>query len=196
MILKLYKLLDEIRRNMNALARVSLVMFLTGCAASSEVEKMPVAPVVPANLSVTSAENLVTEAMASGVQIYTCSVSKKDPQHYEWVFTAPEADLYDRAGHRIGRHYAGPTWEASDGSKVVGQIKGREDGPDTNAIQWLLLKATSHAGNGLFSNTESIQRINTAAGKAPTYGCDHAQLGHEAKMDYRATYYFYAAKSN
>jgi hypothetical protein len=37
------------------------------------------------------------------------------------VLKAPDADLFDEGGRRIGRHFAGPTWEASDdGSKVIG----------------------------------------------------------------------------
>jgi hypothetical protein len=31
---------------------------------------------------------------------------------------APEADLFDARGNRIGRHYAGPHWRSTDGSKI------------------------------------------------------------------------------
>jgi hypothetical protein len=68
-------------------------------------------------------------AQASGVQIYDCSASKADPSKFEWVFRAPEADLFDGTGKKIGKHYAGPTWESNDGSKVIGEVKARDDGP-------------------------------------------------------------------
>ncbi len=81
-----------------------------------------------------------------------------------------------------------------DGSKVVGVVKGRNDSPDQNAIPWLLLNAKANEGKGLFAQVESIQRINTAAGKAPQTACNQAKLGAEERIDYRATYYFYSSK--
>jgi hypothetical protein len=167
---------------------ISLVLLLAGCAAS-EVSK---SPVVPVSLSVPSDQVLATEAIATGVQIYTCSTT--DSGKFEWVFKGPEADLYDRNGRRIGKHYAGPTWEGVDGSKVVGEVKQRDNAPDQNAIPWLLLSAKNHAGQGVFAGVQSIQRVNTAAGKAPSQNCDQEQLGKVARMDYRATYYFYQTR--
>jgi hypothetical protein len=37
-------------------------------------------------------------------------------------------------GKRIGGHYAGPTWEANDGSKVVGEVLQRADAPRPGAV--------------------------------------------------------------
>ncbi len=110
------------------------------------------------------------------------------------IFKAPEAELFDQAGKRIGKHYAGPTWESDDGSKVAGAVKARDDGPDANAIPWLLLSATSAEGNGIFGKTQSVQRLKTVGGKAPVDGCDQAQLGKIARVSYRATYNFYVAR--
>ena len=98
-----------------------------------------------------------------------------------------------RSGKRIGKHYAGPTWEAGDGSKAVATAKERYDGPDVNAIPWLLLNVTSAEGNGIFGKTQSVQRLKTAGGKAPADGCDQAQLGKIARVNYRAVYDFYVA---
>lgn len=75
------------------------------------------------------------------MQLNECKASKDDPMEFEWVFKAPEAELFNSAGKRIGRHYSGPTWEANDGSKVIGEVKARDNGPDPNAIPWLLLSA-------------------------------------------------------
>ena len=149
---------------------------------------------VPESLKVPETQTLAVIARARGVQIYECGVSKADPAHFEWIFKAPEAELFDKVGKRIGKHYAGPTWESDDGSKVVGTAKARDDGPDPNAIPWLLLSATSAEGNGIFGKTQNVQRVKTAGGKAPADECNQAQLGKIARVNYRATYNFYVAK--
>jgi len=110
------------------------------------------------------------------------------------VLKAPEADLVDGAGMKIARHYAGPTWEAKDGSKVMGEPVARDNGPDPTAIPWLLLSAKSTSGTGLLSNTQFIQRLRTAGGKAPADGCDQAHAGAESRVAYSADYLFYSAK--
>jgi Protein of unknown function (DUF3455) len=149
---------------------------------------------VPDNLKPPPTEVLFLEVAAAGVQVYQCGASKDDPTRFEWVFKAPVADLFDAAGKKIGTHYAGPTWESSDGSKVVGEVTARDNGPDATAIPWLLLSVKSTSGTGVFSRTKSIQRMHTVGGKAPAVGCDKARAGQEARMAYKATYYFYAAK--
>src|SRR5258708_1988692 len=150
--------------------------------------------VVPENLKVPATQTLSVVAQATGVQIYECAASKTDPTRFEWAFKAPEAQLVDNAGKSIGKHYAGPTWESNDGSKAVGEVKARDDGPDANAIPWLLLSAKSAEGNGIFGKTQSVQRLNTVGGKAPADGCSQAEVGKVARVPYRATYNFYVAK--
>ncbi|MGZ5175543.1 MAG: DUF3455 domain-containing protein [Burkholderiales bacterium] len=164
----------------------SVAALLAACASPT-----PIAPEVPQSLRVPDRLTVSHEVPATGVQIYECLASKADPTRFEWVFKAPEAELFDTAGHRIGKHYGGPTWEANDGSKVVGDVKGRDDGPDSNAIPWLLLVAKSTSGPGAFGQIQSIQRINTVGGKAPASGCAEVQAGKEARVPYKATYYFY-----
>jgi hypothetical protein len=151
-------------------------------------------PGVPENLKVPEAQSLSLEARATGVQIYVCGAGKADAARFEWAFKAPEADLFDAAGKKIGRHYAGPTWESDDGSKVVGDVKAKDDGPDPTAIPWLLLSAKSTSGKGVFSGTLSIQRLFTVGGKAPAGGCDQAHSGQEARVPYKARYLFFTAK--
>jgi hypothetical protein len=172
------------------MARASLAAILAGCAASN----VGTNPMVPENLKVPAAQTLSLVSPATGVQIYECSAGKADPARFEWVFKAPEADLFDLSGNRMGKHYAGPTWESNDGSKVIGEVKARDDGPNANAIPWLLLSAKSTSGNGVFSRTQAIQRLYTVGGKAPAGGCNRAQLGKEARVPYKATYYFYVAR--
>ncbi len=172
------------------MARASLAAILAGCAASN----VGTNPLVPENLKVPAAQTLSLVSPATGVQIYVCSAGKADSTRFEWAFKAPEADLFDVSGKKIGKHYAGPTWESNDGSKVVGEVKARDDGPNANAIPWLLLSAKSTSGDGVFSRTQAIQRLYTVGGKAPAEGCNRAQLGKEARVPYKATYDFYVAK--
>jgi Protein of unknown function (DUF3455) len=122
---------------------------------------------------------------AKGVQIYECRAS-------EWVFVAPEAELFDTAGKKIGRHYAGPHWESVDGSRIVGIVKERTAAPAPGAIPWLLLGAKSVGREGAFSKVTSIQRVATAGGVAPAGGC--SQTGIQARVGYTADYYFFTVR--
>jgi len=176
---------------------VFLALLITagsGVFVANAAPEVETAAVVPENLKVPATQVLSLETHAAGVQIYECGASKTDPARFEWVFKAPEADLFDGDGKKIGKHYAGPTWESNDGSKVIGEVKARDNGPDASAIPWLLLRAKSTSGKGVFSQILSIQRLATAGGKAPAEGCDQAQSGKEARIAYKARYYFFAAK--
>jgi hypothetical protein len=128
------------------------------------------------------------------VQIYGCQSSAEDAAHFAWVLKAPDAQLSDRAGKMIMRHFAGPTWQATDGSAVVGEVVARDNGPDPDAIAWLLLRAKSTSGSGLLRRTLSIQRLQTLGGKAPAAGCTASQAGSEVRVNYSAEYLFYKAR--
>lgn len=168
------------------LPAAALAAALTGCAGTG---LPPVA--VPDALQAPAGNQLSREAHASGVQIYVCSAAKADPARAEWVFKAPEAALSDAAGASLGKHYAGPTWEGPDGSKVVGEVKAKQDDPAGQAIPWLLLAAKSASGGGMFGRVSYVQRLATVAGKAPAGGCTTAELGKEARVPYQALYRFY-----
>src|ERR1700682_6099595 len=173
-----------------AFAIPSLLAMFPGCATLTGT-----VPIVPDSLKAPPTQKLALETRASGVQIYECRASKDNPGRFEWVFISPDAELFDSSGKKIGKHYAGPTWESNDGSKGVDEVKARADGPDANAIPWLLLSAKSAAGTGQLSRTASIQRVQTVGGKAPADGCRQAQAGKEARVPYGARYYFYVAQS-
>ena len=160
------------------LAVLSIAILAAGCSASRSLAP----PGAPPALKVPPNERLSLEAFASGVQIYECAATR------QWVFKAPQAELADRDGKKIGTHYAGPTWEADDGSKVVGREKARENGRSAGDLPWLLLAATSATGGGTLGRTQSIQRMDTAGGMPPAGAC---APGDVARVPYRATYYFY-----
>lgn len=149
---------------------------------------------IPAPLQVSTAGLSALHARGAGVQIYQCGAAKDDAARFEWQLKAPEADLFDPAGVKIGKHYGGPTWEANDGSKVIGELVARVESTDPNAIAWLLLRAKSTSGAGIFGGVQFIQRLHTAGGNAPSQGCNPASAGAESRVAYSADYWFYTAK--
>ncbi|MDB5977836.1 MAG: hypothetical protein JWR07_4596 [Nevskia sp.] len=167
---------------------VMLAAGMTGCA------DMTVAPpmTIPDSLKVPDGQVLMMKTQASGFQIYQCKAL--DAAKYEWTLVAPEATLYDASGNQVGKHYAGPSWETLDGSKVVGEVKAKDPGTDATAIPWLLLAAKSHSGDGIFSSVTYVQRLFTVAGKAPPDGCDGGHVGAELRVAYKAAYYFYVVR--
>ena len=143
-------------------------------------------------LSPPAEARLLLRAVAEGVQIYTCAVQGSAAV---WTLKAPEAVLRDATGMQvIGKHFAGPSWQANDGSTVVGEVAARADAPGGNAIPWLLLRAKSHSGAGQFAEIAFVQRIDTVGGLAPAGGCEASTQGKEARVPYSATYMFYAAR--
>lgn len=163
---------------------------LTGCAS----HRVAAPPDVPPALKVPDRQILKLALHGAGVQIYECRASQEGPTRFAWILRSPEADLTDRTGKTVGRHYAGPTWEADDGSTVVGEVVSRDNGPDADAVPWLLLRETSNAGKGWFGKIRFIQRLHTVGGKAPTSGCDSTQVGKRVRVAYSADYYFYATR--
>jgi hypothetical protein len=150
------------------------------------------APQVPDNLRAGDGEVLTAKGLAHGTQNYECAASDKGG--FAWKLVGPEAQLADDSGKPLAHHFAGPTWESPDGSRVVGEVKAKADAPGGNAIPWLLLKAKSTSGSGIFGKVTSIQRLDTSGGVAPATGCDAASVGKKQNVEYRATYYFYSSK--
>jgi hypothetical protein len=166
---------------------VSIATLLVVVACASQ--DIPAAPTVPASLQAPAGSTLYLEALASGVQIYECS--RKADSSYAWVFKAPEATLTARSGKPLGRHYAGPTWEALDGSAIVGAVKAQSPAPSETAIPWLLLAAKSNTGSGAFSGFTYVQRVATVGGVAPSGGCGESTVKNVARVPYSASYFFY-----
>lgn len=146
----------------------------------------------PEALKPPATQTLTLAAHGVGVQIYTCQSAKDDAERFSWTLSGPEAKIADKDGKPVAQHYAGPTWEASDGSKVVGDVVARDDGPDASAIPWLLLRARSTGGHGRFSAVTWIQRLHTVGGRAPSAGCNATSAGQELRVSYSADYNFYA----
>jgi hypothetical protein len=147
------------------------------------------APADEASTMPSSRAATLLDVMADGVQIYACEATERG---LEWVFKAPEANLFDTSGRQVGIHFGGPTWKLQDGSLVVGEVVSRSDAPRAGAIPWLLLRAKSHGGGGVLSAVTHVRRTNTQGGVAPRDGCDPRHVSEEARMRYSATYEFFA----
>jgi hypothetical protein len=172
-------------------APLAATALLAACGTTSPLKPTPPSVVIPGNLRAPANESLVRTLWADGVQVYECRKAA-DASFPEWVFVAPEAKLADANGTLMGRHYVGPTWEAGDGSKVVGVVKAKVDAPDARAIPWLLLETHSTGKPGLFAKVTSIQRVATVGGQAPTTGCGTATIGKQERVPYQAQYAQYA----
>jgi hypothetical protein len=144
---------------------------------------------VPKELQPPGNEQLLLQVHAQGDQIYSC---KTDGAQFVWTLKAPEAQLVDKSGKPFGKHFAGPSWEANDGSRVTGKAVVNAPSPDGDSIPWLLVAVANHSGEGVLAHVTSIQRTNTKGGKAPASGCDAAHAGQEARAPYSADYVFFA----
>jgi len=137
----------------------------------------------PQNLKPPSTDVPAFHVHASGDQVYTCDGS-------QWALTAPDAKLFDESGRQVGTHFAGPAWQWSDGSQVIGKPVANAT-PDAQSVPWLLLTAADHRGEGVMKSISSIQRLHTKGGKPPAGGCDAAHKGDQTRSHYTADYYFY-----
>ena len=151
----------------------------------------PAAQQIPQQLQPPAGEQLLLQVQAKGDQVYTC---KEDATAYIWTLKAPDAQLFEKNGKPFGRHFAGPSWEANDGSRVTGKADANVPSPDADSIPWLLVTVVKHEGTGVLSRATSIQRLNTKGGKAPATGCDSTHAGAEVRVAYSADYLFYAPK--
>src|SRR5713226_5851314 len=127
---------NRIRRFISAALLAAAGAVLSFCVAAQEVPQQ-IQP--PAN------EQLLLRVHAKGDQVYTC---KGDREQFTWTLKAPDAQLFDKDGKPFGKHFAGPSWEANDGSRVTGKAVANVPSPDADSIPWLLVNVISHDGTG------------------------------------------------
>ena len=165
---------------------LAAVLAAAGALASSAQASVPSAVKVP------EGNKAFLQAHAIGVQIYGCGATATGG--YAWSLTGPRANLYKR-GRLVATHFAGPTWQAKDGSKVVGaRVNGIN--VDPTAVDWLLLKATSTTP-GRFGATTYIQRIRTTGGLAPAPAdCNAGTVGSSREVAYTADYVFFKKRGH
>jgi len=129
-------------------------------------------------------ETVVLTVHAEGAQVYDCKAG--DGGKLDWQFREPIATLI-QDGKTVGRHYAGPTWEHADGSRVTGKPAGRANGATAKDIPWLKLEVVEARGAGALAGVTAIQRINTQGGQHEGT-CDKA--GATFAAPYAADYVF------
>jgi hypothetical protein len=129
-------------------------------------------------------ETAVLTLHAEGAQVYECKTNSDGA--LAWALREPIATLFSN-GKTVGRHYAGPNWEYSDGSAVVGQVVGTAPGQVAMDIPWLKLAVASRRGNGVLSPVTTVQRINTMGGRI-NGACYNA--GAYESVPYSADYVF------
>lgn len=163
-------------------AAAAVVLLLTDSANATPV---------PAELQ-PAGTKLVLTAKAKGVQIYR-SVADADG-HFKWVFEAPLAQLSDSHGKLALYHYAGPSWEALDGSKVARDtdvaVKSVPAPHAATDVPWLLAKVTADPAPGILAQVVFVQRLDTHGGQAPSAPPTRADT--RVGVPYTATYTFYA----
>jgi hypothetical protein len=168
-----------------SLQSIVIAASLVPCALASA------APTVPPALAVPAGHVLRVKANANGTQNYICRAAAAG---FAWALEGPEAQLRDEHGQIVAKHYAGPTWEWTDGSSAVAEPQAKVDAPDARGIPWLLLVVKRHAGAGILAQVSFVQRLETDGGRAPADGCDAAHRDARVKVPYRATYYFWQPK--
>jgi hypothetical protein len=129
-------------------------------------------------------ETVVLTMHAEGAQVYECKASADGK--LGWAFREPIATLL-ADGKTVGRHSAGPSWEHSDGSAVVGKVGANAPGATPSDIPWLKLDVISRRGNGILTSVTTVQRINTQGGKLEG-ACD--KTGVLRSVSYSADYVF------
>jgi len=159
--------------------------------AASEKLEIPAAIDLPDNLP--NGNTRVATFYAVGVQKYKAQlIAGSNPAAYQWVFVAPQADLYDATNAKVGTHSAGPTWQLSVFDSIYGQQYSppkTAPSPDADSIDWLLLKPkTGTTPTGIFADVAYIQRIATKGGKAPT--TPPAKANQTVDVKYKAVYRF------
>jgi len=155
------------------------LLLLSGSLASAGAAETPLPDAIAA-----PGEAILLTVHAEGAQVYECR-SGSDGKS-TWAFREPVATLL-ADGKTVGRHYAGPNWEHSDGSAVVGKAAGNAPGATANDIPLLKLEVVSHRGSGILTSVTTVQRINTIGGKLEG-ACD--KTGTFKSAPYSADYVF------
>lgn len=120
--------------------------------------------------------------------------------------------MFDEEDRQLITHFLSPnpeergtaraTWQDSEDTSTVWAMPiASASDPDiveTGAIPWLLLQRVGAepgpTGGDRLTRTTFIQRLNTAAGVAPSAGCTQSpDVGHRAFVPYTADYFFYKA---
>ena len=174
---------------MKTILSIAAAAVLSACVSSPMMMKVDNAS-LPEAVRVPAGQKLMMATSATGEITYECREKKDMAGQHEWAFVGPVATLYGGDKKTVGKYYAGPTWEAADGSKVTGkQVAVAPASPGSIPLQ--LVKAEPAMGAGAMTGVSYIQRLNTKGGVAPAMPCDAAGKGQRKVVAYEADYMFY-----
>ena len=174
------------RSNRLLLAGIVAAMAALSLVAQVALAGPPSPTGVPDQITPGDGNKVFLVGQGVGVQIYTCN-------GVVWSSAVPRADLFDDHGKLIIKHFAGPSWQAKDGSKAVGTVVDKVI-PDESAIPWVLLsaKTTPGADGDRLVDTTFIQRLFTVGGlQPPAADCNAATAGTVVESPYTAEYVFW-----
>ena len=176
-------------KNLKLLASSLAAATLAACASTGSTPSV----VVPAAIAVPAGHVAAMTQLGAGDLTYECRAKAAMPGEYEWAFVGPNAVLYGPGRTSLGKYYAGPTWESSDGSKVTGKQLAVSPG-DAGSIPLQLVQANPSTGTGSMNGVTYIQRVNTKGGVAPKDACGASNVGAKQTVTYQADYVFYKAR--
>lgn len=147
---------------------------------------------IPASLRVPAGQLVKYRYAASGDVTYQCLPSSDRPGQFAWVQMLANATLNTRSGRSVGRYYGGPTWEANDGSQVIGSVIASVDST-TSGLPQQLIQTVSSEGRASFSGISYIQLLNTQGGGSPSATCDYSARTQRQQVSFQADFVFYSA---
>lgn len=186
-------------RNVSAV----IVGMVVAAGAAVHAQQRYYPPAVPDNLVVSSDYKLTLVGHAVGTQNYICGVTQNGA--IDWVFTGPQATLFDSYGRQITTHFlsanpwdsaaAQATWQHSGDTSAAWAVR-RAGASVAGAIEWLLLEVRGSqpgpSGGEKLDDTKFIQRVHTVGGLKPaTSECTTSNLTARRLVYYEADYYFY-----
>ena len=153
---------------------------------------------LPDAVKVPDGNEVALKTRALGHITYECQEKKDAPGQFAWTFKIPHAHLYDSENTQIGRYYGAPkgaTWEANDGSKVIGkQLAVSPNTTTAGSIPLQLVQQNGYEGSGAMSKISYIQRLNTVGGVAPQSICNVQAKGKKDVVAYSADYVMWVGK--
>ncbi len=174
---------------MKKLSMITAAIALSACASAPMMMKVDNAA-LPEPVRVPAGQKVMMSTTGVGEITYECREKKDMAGAHEWAFVGPVATLYSGDKKAVGKYYAGPTWEANDGSKVTGkQLAVSPATPGNIPLQ--LVKTEPAMGAGAMTGVSYIQRLNTKGGVAPAMACDAMSKGKRQQVAYEADYVFY-----
>ena len=149
--------------------------------------RFTIPPNIPAALAVPAGNVPIAQFFGAGVLTFACPTSAASAE-------VPTIVISQAAGGpSAGTHFqdnAGLVWEALNGDKVTAAPVAKATVVAGNA-PWVLLQATAHQGNALFTQVTFILRFNTNGGLPPATPCAANQA--EVEVPFTTQYLFFAA---